>query len=105
MCVLFTIGRSPRAKRHPPTQSALLDQWTQFLISDSLIPANQISTDDFAGPLANQTNLAIKGIVGIGAMAKIETLLGNTAKSSNYSVRVILTRLIRLHDLDFFFFV
>ncbi|KAJ7860128.1 hypothetical protein B0H13DRAFT_1639665, partial [Mycena leptocephala] len=65
--------------------SALLDQWTQFLISDSLIPANQISTDDFAGPLANQTNLAIKGIVGIGAMAKIETLLGNTAKSSNYS--------------------
>ncbi|THG97612.1 hypothetical protein EW026_g4419 [Hermanssonia centrifuga] len=42
----------------------LLDQWTQFLISDSLIPANQISTDDFAGSLANQTNLAIKGIYG-----------------------------------------
>ncbi|KAJ7129315.1 DUF1793-domain-containing protein [Mycena epipterygia] len=65
--------------------AALLDQWTQFLITDSLIPANQISTDDFAGPLANQTNLAIKGIVGIGAMAKIETLLGNTAKATNYT--------------------
>ncbi|KAJ6539482.1 DUF1793-domain-containing protein [Mycena capillaripes] len=65
--------------------SALLDQWTQFLIEDSLIPANQISTDDFAGALANQTNLAIKGIVGIGAMAKIEALLGNSAQSVNYS--------------------
>ncbi|KAI0327103.1 DUF1793-domain-containing protein [Cubamyces sp. BRFM 1775] len=63
----------------------LLDQWTQFLISDSLIPANQISTDDFAGSLANQTNLAIKGIVGIKAMAEIASLVGDTARSSNYS--------------------
>ncbi|KAJ7682669.1 DUF1793-domain-containing protein [Mycena polygramma] len=70
---------------HLTTYSALLDQWTQFLISDSLIPANQISTDDFAGALANQTNLAIKGIVGIGAMGQIESLLGNTDKSANYS--------------------
>ncbi|KAJ6515750.1 hypothetical protein C8R45DRAFT_217798 [Mycena sanguinolenta] len=65
--------------------SALLAQWTGFLVDDSLIPANQISTDDFAGALANQTNLAIKGIVGIGAMGKIETLLGNTAQAANYS--------------------
>ncbi|KAI0661062.1 DUF1793-domain-containing protein [Cubamyces menziesii] len=63
----------------------LLDQWTQFLITDSLIPANQISTDDFAGSLANQTNLAIKGIVGIKAMAEIAALVGDTARSSNYS--------------------
>jgi hypothetical protein len=85
-------------------QAKLLDQWTQFLIQDSLIPDNQISTDDFAGPLANQTNLgecpvnnrdaidrrrlplAIKGIIGIEAMAAIEGLLGNTVQSSNYSV-------------------
>ncbi|KAJ4001755.1 hypothetical protein F5050DRAFT_1560073 [Lentinula boryana] len=64
---------------------SLLDQWTQFLIEDSLIPNNQLSTDDFAGTLANQTNLAIKGIVGIQAMAKIADLLGDSSKSSNYS--------------------
>ncbi|KAI0052985.1 DUF1793-domain-containing protein [Auriscalpium vulgare] len=63
----------------------LLDQWTQFLISEALIPANQISTDDFAGSLANQTNLAIKGIVGIRAMAEIASLAGDTARSQNYS--------------------
>ncbi|KDQ64628.1 hypothetical protein JAAARDRAFT_201939 [Jaapia argillacea MUCL 33604] len=67
------------------TYQALLDQWTQFLISDSLIPANQISTDDFAGSLANQTNLAIKGIVGIKAMSVVEGLLGNGTKEANYS--------------------
>ena len=66
----------------------MLDQWTQFLITDSLIPANQFSTDDFAGQLANQTNLAIKGIVGIGAMAEIAKLLGDEDKASNYSVRI-----------------
>lgn len=39
--------------------TALLDQWTQFLINDSLIPENQISTDDFAGALPNQVRLAL----------------------------------------------
>ncbi|OCH92918.1 DUF1793-domain-containing protein [Obba rivulosa] len=63
----------------------LLDQWTQFLITDALIPENQISTDDFAGSLANQTNLAIKGIVGIKAMSEIATVVGDTARSTNYS--------------------
>ncbi|KAF8974432.1 DUF1793-domain-containing protein [Flammula alnicola] len=65
---------------------ALLNQWTQFLITDSLIPANQISTDDFAGSLANQTNLAIKGIIGIKAMSEINRLVGgNSATTANYS--------------------
>ncbi|EGO02196.1 hypothetical protein SERLA73DRAFT_104578 [Serpula lacrymans var. lacrymans S7.3] len=67
------------------TYSSLLDQWTQYLIAEALIPANQISTDDFAGSLANQTNLAIKGIVGIKAMSVIAGMLGDTQKESNYS--------------------
>ncbi|TBU49426.1 hypothetical protein BD309DRAFT_76359 [Dichomitus squalens] len=67
------------------TYYSLLDQWTQYLIQDSLIPAEQLSTDDFAGKLANQTNLAIKGIVGIAAMSKIAGIVGDTARASNYS--------------------
>ncbi|KAH9844227.1 DUF1793-domain-containing protein [Rhodofomes roseus] len=63
----------------------LLDQWTQYLIQEALIPANQISTDDFAGSLANQTNLAIKGIIGIRAMAELANLVGNSDESSNYT--------------------
>jgi hypothetical protein len=63
----------------------ILTQWTQYLIAEALIPANQISTDDFAGSLANQTNLALKGIIGIGAMAQIANRTGNTADAANFT--------------------
>ncbi|KAG8714064.1 hypothetical protein FRC08_012425 [Ceratobasidium sp. 394] len=63
----------------------LFTQWTQFLVEDSLIPAEQLSTDDFAGHLANQTNLAIKGIIGIKAMSEIANLLGKTDDAKKYS--------------------
>lgn len=62
-----------------------MKQWTSFLVQESLIPANQISTDDFAGSLANQTNLALKGIIGIQAFAVIANLTGNTADGINYT--------------------
>lgn len=38
----------------------ILDQWTQYLIEEALIPADQISTDDFAGALAYVCPLCIK---------------------------------------------
>ncbi|KAL4241900.1 Glutaminase GtaA [Abortiporus biennis] len=63
----------------------LLDQWAEILVTETLIPADQFSTDVFAGTLANQTNLAIKGIIGIKAMAVIAEIVGDQAKSSNYS--------------------
>ncbi|KAK4863905.1 hypothetical protein LT330_010386 [Penicillium expansum] len=63
----------------------LLKQWTSYLVDDSLYPANQISTDDFAGSLANQTNLALKGMIGIQAMAVIANQTGHTADAANYS--------------------
>lgn len=83
---------------------ALLRQWAQYLLSDSLIPSHQLSTDDFAGPLVyvpcllcrivvvdcrrNQTNLAIKGIIGLRAMGEIAKLTGNddqfSAKAEAY---------------------
>ncbi|KAL4912381.1 hypothetical protein BDW62DRAFT_21051 [Aspergillus aurantiobrunneus] len=61
----------------------MLRQWTEYLIDDALYPANQISTDDFAGPLANQTNLALKGIIGIEAMSVIAELTGDSDDAAN----------------------
>ncbi|KAI0677168.1 DUF1793-domain-containing protein [Trametes maxima] len=85
--LIMTLSYTQKTNDHSiiDTYFDLLDQWTQFLITDSLIPANQISTDDFAGSLANQTNLAIKGIVGIKAMAEIAALVGDSARAQNYS--------------------
>lgn len=62
----------------------LWKKWTGYLVRESLIPANQLCTDDFAGWLANQTNLALKGIVGIKAMSELSRLVGNTAEAEEY---------------------
>ncbi|KAG6374530.1 hypothetical protein JVT61DRAFT_4579 [Boletus reticuloceps] len=67
----------------------LLTQWTGYLVAEALIPAYRIGTDDFAGALANQTNLAIKGVIGIQAMAEISGILGNTANKQHYSVSAL----------------
>lgn len=63
----------------------ILDQWTQYLIEEALYPEDQITTDDFAGSLPNQTNAALKGMVGIASMAQIANLTGHTAEAKNYS--------------------
>lgn len=41
-------GDIPYLNAHYPK----LSQWAEFLVNDSLIPSNQLSTDDFAGTLA-----------------------------------------------------
>lgn len=78
-------------KQHYPK----LAGWAQYLIDKSLIPEEQLSTDDFAGTLqydffaplvhpdpmlthhSNQTNLALKGMIGLKAMSQIALLTNN----------------------------
>ncbi|KAF2875638.1 hypothetical protein BDV95DRAFT_484159 [Massariosphaeria phaeospora] len=62
----------------------LWKQWTGYLVEDSLEPHNQLSTDDFAGWLALQTNLALKGIVGIKAFSEIADLLDRPGDAEHY---------------------
>ncbi|KAK0626571.1 hypothetical protein B0T14DRAFT_534694 [Immersiella caudata] len=62
----------------------LWDQWTGYLVRESLIPHNQLCTDDFAGWLANQTNLALKGIIGIKAMSEIAEIVGREDDAKHY---------------------
>lgn len=77
------IGHS-QAKRWIERSYRLWKQWTGYLVKFSLVPANQLSTDDFAGWLAKQTNLALKGIIGINAMADLAEIIGNDADASHY---------------------
>ncbi|KAI1801257.1 DUF1793-domain-containing protein [Daldinia bambusicola] len=67
------------------THYELLAQFAQYLIEFSLVPAAQLSTDDFAGELANQTNLAIKGIVGLQAMSSISRVVGNANDAAKFA--------------------
>lgn len=43
-----------------------------------------MSTDDFAGWLALQTNLALKGIIGINAMSQIADIVGETSDAAYF---------------------
>ncbi|KAL8730104.1 MAG: hypothetical protein Q9166_004303 [cf. Caloplaca sp. 2 TL-2023] len=56
----------------------LFQGYADYLVENGLNIASQLSTDDGAGPLANQTNLAIKAAVGL-------TAFGTTFGLQNYS--------------------
>jgi len=49
-----------------------------------------VSTDDFAGPLRLQTNLALKGIIGIHAMSELAAIVGNDADAKYFKARPFL---------------
>jgi len=63
----------------------LYDQFATYLVQNGLYVTNQVSSDSYAGPLANQTNLAVKSIVAIKAASEIFQILGDTDKSQQYS--------------------
>ena len=63
----------------------LWKQWTGYLVEYSLEPENQLSTDDFAGWLALQTNLALKGIIGINAMSELAKTMEDHKAADYYA--------------------
>lgn len=63
---------------------AVLKQWADYLVSNALDPGYQNQTDDFTGFIAHSVNLALKGILGIGAMSRIATAAGNAADATRY---------------------
>ena len=62
----------------------ILKQWADYLVGSALDPGFQNQTDDFTGFIAHSVNLALKGIVGIGAMSLVATAAGNAADSAHY---------------------
>jgi hypothetical protein len=68
------------AQAHYP----ILRQWAQYLVANTLDPANQNQTDDFTGFIAHSVNLALKGMIGVGAMSIVAGFAGNSADQASY---------------------
>ena len=62
----------------------LLEQWCEYLVKYGEDPENQLCTDDFAGHLAHNCNLAIKAVMGISGYAYILKELGKASEAEKY---------------------
>ncbi len=61
-----------------------LKQWADYLVGNALDPGFQNQTDDFTGFIGHSVNLALKGIVGIGAMSQVATKANKPTDASGY---------------------
>ncbi len=62
----------------------LLTKWADYLLEKGFDPENQLSTDDFAGHLAHNTNLSIKAIEALAAYAHMAEALGHHEVATRY---------------------
>lgn len=63
----------------------ILRKWADYLVKVGYDPACQLCTDDFAGHLAHNCNLAIKGILAIAAFG---TILNNCGEDGNSYINI-----------------
>ncbi|MBV9928697.1 MAG: DUF4965 domain-containing protein [Acidobacteria bacterium] len=62
----------------------VLSKWAAYLREKGMNPENQLSTDDFAGHLAHNTNLSLKAILALGAYAQLADTLGRKAEAADF---------------------
>lgn len=73
-------GNANFASRYWP----LLTKWADYLLKNGFDPGNQLSTDDFAGPMPHNANLSIKSIEAIGAYAQMCQIIGKQKDAQKY---------------------
>ena len=73
-------GNADMARKYWP----LLTKWADYLSAKGLDPEEQLSTDDFAGHLAHNTNLSLKAILALKSYADLAKQLGHSAEAAKY---------------------
>jgi len=77
MLVMLAAGQAYGADKQLAEQyRSILDKWVKYLVEFGEDPGEQLCTDDFAGHLARNVNLAAKAIVGVACYGR---LIGDAA--------------------------
>ncbi|CAG2168579.1 unnamed protein product [Oppiella nova] len=76
--------RATNDKQFAQKHYNIAEQWTQYLVDNGLITGDALTTDDFLGTIKNSTNLSLKAIIGIGAMAQLAEVVGNHDDQQKY---------------------
>ena len=89
-------GDARLAERYWP----LLSRWAEYLRAKGMDPENQLSTDDFAGHLAHNTNLSLKAILALGSYAALCDMTGRAAEGQRYrrEAKEMAARWVRMAD-------
>ena len=74
----------------------LLEKWAEYLIEKGVVPENQLCTDDFAGMLDKNVNLAIKSAVALAAFGHTLATLGREGERYLEAARAFAKEIVAL---------
>jgi len=94
------IAKAEKNAKYAEKHWQTLTIWAEYLSKEGFDPTNQLCTDDFAGHLARNANLSVKGIVGLGGYAMLAEMLGKKEIAAKYKAMAkdMATRWMQMAD-------